>query len=105
MNKIILTICYVIFLAWLSGCETQTSSPNPADEDSWERASQAAGQVELTINTYPLDAMASDTCAGETFEGRCAGNTLIWCEDCQTRTAHCKRACGWDRSNSFYNCL
>lgn len=49
--------------------------------------------------------IALDPCRGETYEGRCDGMTLIWCEDLKVKTANCKRACGWDRANSFYNCL
>jgi hypothetical protein len=50
-----------------------------------------------------IDAPA-DPCQGETFEGRCDGNTVIWCENQEVKTLECN-ACGFDANKGYYNCL
>ena len=50
-----------------------------------------------------IDAPA-DPCQGETFAGRCEGNTVIWCENEQVKTLECQ-SCGFDAQNGYYNCL
>ena len=104
MKRLMISIGYVAFFVGLSGCGTQTSSWSGDGEDSWEQDNQAALIVELSTSTYPLDAIF-DSCQGETYEGRCVGNILTWCEDYRVRSVACKRACGWDRSNCYNNCL
>jgi secreted trypsin-like serine protease len=52
-----------------------------------------------------LPPATTDGCQGETFDGRCSGNQLIWCENNQVKVANCKNQCGWDTSNQYYNCL
>lgn len=51
---------------------------------------------------------SDDPCQGETFDGRCEGNLVIWCEneevksiDCSTSQAHC----GYNSSKGFYDCI
>lgn len=51
-----------------------------------------------------LDAPPEDPCQGETFEGRCEGNTVIWCENEQVKEVQCT-TCGFDSQNGYYNCL
>ncbi len=48
-----------------------------------------------------------DPCHGETWEGRCDGNTLIYCENAQVKTINCGyfRRCRWNSSQSYYDCL
>jgi hypothetical protein len=49
-----------------------------------------------------------DPCKGETFAGRCDGNTVVWCEDKQVKTLNCAsygRACGYKSQKSYYGCL
>lgn len=46
----------------------------------------------------------ADPCNGETFEGRCEGNKLIWCENQQVKTLTCQ-TCGFDSQNDYFNCL
>jgi hypothetical protein len=50
-----------------------------------------------------IDAPA-DPCEGETFEGRCEGNSVIWCENQEVKTLECN-TCGFDAKNGYYNCL
>jgi secreted trypsin-like serine protease len=52
----------------------------------------------------PAPADDTDPCQGETYEGRCDGNQLIWCENAQVNNLSCA-ACGYDSANSYYNCL
>ena len=46
----------------------------------------------------------SDPCKGETFEGRCDGNKVIWCENDQVKSLSCN-SCGFDSGKGYYNCL
>lgn len=46
----------------------------------------------------------ADPCDGETWYGRCEGDTLIWCEDETVRTASCG-TCGWQDDTIGNNCL
>ncbi len=46
-----------------------------------------------------------DNCQGETWEGRCSGNTVIWCEDDEVKSINCSTRCGWDDVKDIYNCL
>lgn len=46
---------------------------------------------------------AADPCHGETYEGRCDGNTVIWCEDAQVKQISCQ-SCGFDGAKGYYNC-
>jgi secreted trypsin-like serine protease len=55
-----------------------------------------------------LPVKVDDPCNGESFSGRCDGNTLVWCESNQVFTLDCggkNASCDWDGSNSYYNCL
>ena len=50
----------------------------------------------------------ADPCGGETFTGRCDGETLIWCEDETVHTIACEdsgRSCGWQDDTIGFNCL
>lgn len=51
-----------------------------------------------------LEAPPDDPCQGETYEGRCEGKTLIWCENEQVKQLQCN-TCGFDTQNDYYNCL
>ena len=46
----------------------------------------------------------ADPCNGETYAGRCDGDTLIWCESQQVKTANCSDGCGFDAQQGYYNC-
>ena len=46
----------------------------------------------------------ADPCQGETFEGRCDGNTVVWCENDEVKSLDCNQ-CGFDSSKGFFNCL
>lgn len=49
-----------------------------------------------------------DACGGETFEGRCDGSEVIWCEDDQVKQTNCAdsgRACGFSEEHGFYGCV
>lgn len=48
-----------------------------------------------------------DNCQGETYEGRCQGDTVIWCESNQIMTQDCAtsgKQCMWDTQNQYYGC-
>ena len=49
-----------------------------------------------------------DTCEGETIEGRCDGNDVVWCHEGESRTrrcADCEQECGWSDSHEAYYCI
>ncbi|MDP2343279.1 MAG: peptidoglycan recognition family protein [Deltaproteobacteria bacterium] len=46
----------------------------------------------------------ADPCGGETYQGRCEGNTLVWCEADAVKSAQC-RNCGWQNDDVGNNCL
>ncbi len=52
----------------------------------------------------PVD---SDPCNGESFEGRCDGNTVIWCENDQVHNEDCVsegKVCVFDDSKQYFAC-
>ncbi len=58
--------------------------------------------------TPPPPAPASDPCGGETFEGRCDGDSLVWCENQQVKTADCAARgldCGYQDDSVGNNCV
>ena len=44
-------------------------------------------------------------CQGETYEGRCEGNVVIWCEYGEVMSIDCESACGFDPQAGFYDCM
>jgi len=49
----------------------------------------------------------SDPCHGETFAGRCDGNTAIWCENSTVQNQSCSggKVCGFSTANQYYGCI
>jgi hypothetical protein len=48
-----------------------------------------------------------DPCAGETFEGRCDGQTVVWCENDQVQQQNCAaeaKECVFDAAKGYYAC-
>ncbi len=55
----------------------------------------------------PVDPEPVDPCQGETFEGRCDGQTVVWCENEQIRRQDCAadgKSCVFDEQNRYYAC-
>lgn len=51
---------------------------------------------------------SSDPCQGETFNGRCNGNTVIWCENSQVKQQNCasqNKVCGFSSQNNYFACI
>lgn len=49
-----------------------------------------------------------DPCGGETFEGRCTGNTVTWCEDDHVYEVDCSirgKVCGFSELDGFTGCM
>ena len=44
-------------------------------------------------------------CQGETYEGRCEGNTVIWCEQDEVQWMDCETACDFNYEAGYYDCL
>lgn len=51
--------------------------------------------------------LQDDPCEGETYEGRCDGNEVIWCEDGVVHTDACDAgtSCGYSDQNMYYACV
>jgi hypothetical protein len=48
-----------------------------------------------------------DPCQGETYKGRCDGDTVIWCENNQVMTEDCQafgQTCQYDSQQQYYAC-
>lgn len=59
--------------------------------------------------TAPVNnqAPAVDPCQGETYEGRCDGNTVVWCEDDKVQKSSCTskgKTCGLSSTKGYYVC-
>jgi len=78
-------------------CENETVYQSDCASDGktcgWSEANSYYGCVE-----------PPDPCNGETYEGRCDGLSVIWCEDEEVKSIDCRRGCGWDSSGGYYNC-
>jgi secreted trypsin-like serine protease len=51
---------------------------------------------------------AQDPCSGESYEGRCNGNTVVWCENQNVYQSDCtnkQKACGFSAQKGYYECL
>ena len=51
---------------------------------------------------------ATSSCGSLTFAGRCAGDTVKWCEDEMPRESDCAatgRSCKYDKTHRYYDCL
>lgn len=58
------------------------------------------------LDLEPTEEIAEqDPCAGETYEGRCDSNTVIWCENETVYSSECTGTCGWDENASYFNCF
>jgi V8-like Glu-specific endopeptidase len=51
---------------------------------------------------------SADPCQGESFTGRCSGETVIWCENQQVKQQDCasqSKVCGFSAQNQYYACI
>ena len=62
-------------------------------------------RADVYVDFLGVQSAPSDPCQGETFEGRCDGNTVVWCENEQVKTLTCQQSCGFDAPKGYYNCL
>ncbi len=75
--------------AYISFLDLQPATSAPADNNSPD----------------PV-AVPTDPCQGESYEGRCSGNTVIWCEDNEVKSIDCRSlTCGFQSSWGISNCL
>ncbi|MCC7072645.1 MAG: N-acetylmuramoyl-L-alanine amidase [Deltaproteobacteria bacterium] len=65
---------------------------------------EVCGWQDDEVGNNCLAAPPDDPCNGETWFGRCDGDTLVWCADEEVRTAECG-SCGWQDEDVGYNCL
>jgi hypothetical protein len=93
---------FIILLTYSPGY-SQESPPASTPDSTSATDEPTPEECDSSCDFYSL--IIFNPCRGETYEGRCIGRLLIWCEDRQVHTASCRRACGWDSTNCFYNCL
>ncbi len=120
---------YLSFLGVSAGGSSSTPAPSGCGSETWEGRCSGSTVIWCEENqvqkldcagkgmTCAYDSskayygcaqppVASDPCQGETYEGRCDGNTLIWCESQQVKQASCgTRTCSFDGAHGYYNCL
>lgn len=48
---------------------------------------------------------SSDPCQGETYTGRCDGDTVIWCDGKGVESLACATSCGYVAAEGIFNCL
>lgn len=84
--------CHENVVVWCENDSVQTSDCSAKD--------QTCGFSNANDYYACLD---EDPCTGETFMGRCDGNTVIWCEDEAVQSIEC-RACGFDDAKGYYDC-
>jgi hypothetical protein len=81
------------------GCGTKSDPPPPP----------APPPSDPPPSDPPPPTPPSDPCQGETYKGRCDGETVVWCEDNQIKTLQCNPAanmkCGFDKFKNIYNCV
>lgn len=53
----------------------------------------------------PMPPPMQDPCMGETYAGRCSGNTVIWCEQSTVHKINCSNQCGFNQNAGYYDCL
>ncbi len=63
--------------------------------------------VNTRVDVYADFLSVPDPCGGETFAGRCDGNTVVWCEGGAVRQIDCgvERTCGIEAARAIANCL
>lgn len=52
----------------------------------------------------PIVVAPVDPCGGESFEGRCDGLELIWCENEEISSLTCASGCGFQSGRGIFNC-
>ena len=61
----------------------------------------------LKLSIDATGASSGDGCDGETYMGRCDGDTVIWCENDRVYWQDCSaksKACILDSSGAYYGC-
>lgn len=102
MRVLFVAAIFLILLTFSPGYSQESPSVSAPDSSS-ETAEPTTSEADSSCDFYSL--IIFNPCRGETYEGRCLGKLLIWCEDRRVWSVDCKRACGWDSTNCFYNCL
>jgi len=66
---------------------------------------QVAAHADTTAPSTPP--APSDPCGGVTYEGKCDGGKVVWCENSALQSITCSqgKTCGYDNANHYYNCL
>jgi hypothetical protein len=64
-------------------------------------------RVDAFLDFLGIAAADLDPCHGETWEGRCEENVVIWCDQDEVVSMDCAdyaATCAWDEEDGFYNC-
>jgi hypothetical protein len=89
---------------WLVGVTSYTTSKDCSTTSGATRVDA----YRSFITTYSAATVAADACGGETFAGRCNGDTVIWCNNNQVHTQDCASVgahCGFSALDQFNACL
>ncbi|MEM1030929.1 MAG: trypsin-like serine protease [Myxococcota bacterium] len=80
-------------------CENQQVNSNDCAATNRVCTFSAENQI------FACAAPPTDPCQGETFAGRCVGNTVVYCDGDGVQQLSCPGSCGFDSANGFFNCL
>ena len=70
--------------------------------------SQTCGFSEQNNYFACVERVVADPCQGETYEGRCDGDTVIWCENDAVQSIDCASlgaGCGFESGRDIFNCI
>ncbi len=76
--------------------------PSCVGQDRYSRTDLAVAWIESFTGPTVVD---GGDCSSVGPEGRCIGNTAVYCEGDAVTSDRCEGACGWDPSVEGYRCL
>jgi len=96
----------------LSGCLLPATQPckdvPPGEPGSCHEDDGTGAGLTADSGEFADDLMMPMECGDLTFEGRCEGDLLTWCEDGRVQALDCtrfeSRACGWDEAAGIHDC-
>ena len=110
LNSLLMTA----LLMSVSGCLLPATRPckdvPPGEDGSCHDDETGDGEITADFGEFALPSgdLARLECGDLTFEGRCDGGLLTWCEDGRVQALDCarfdSRTCGWDQAAELHDC-
>lgn len=84
------------------------SQPSPEPEPQPEPEPETEQPETEQPTPTPEQPDAQDPCRGETYFGRCAGSTVVWCENGEVLSKNCSedrgKVCGYNADKDYMGC-